>query len=250
MSILIVEDNPISLRTVEMILQSNGLETVSAKSGRQALDRLKEVVDIQLVLSDLMMPDMDGYQLLEEMSRDPGFRTIPVVVMTSLSDGDTVRRVVGLGCKGYVVKPVREETLVPKVRQTMRELPAGAEVVLKPKFKVLEETGLDPARYDALMDSFRTDLGEASKALSDLAEAPAADHPGRKQLLSLLDSATVLASGRFPMMLEGFKTRGVCDWFQMKDAMGATLSAVTSAVEKRERLREKLAKAEQSQAEA
>ena len=249
MSILIVEDNPISLRTVEMILQSNGLETVSAKSGRQALERLKEVVDIQLVLSDLMMPDMDGYQLLEAMSRDAGLRAIPVVVMTSLSDGDTVRRVVTLGCKGYVVKPVREETLIPKVRQTMRDLPNGAEVVLKPKFKVLEETGLDPTRYDALMDSFHSDLRETSQALSAVAETPGPEHPGRKQVLALLDAASVLASGRFPMMLDGFKTRGVCDWFQMKDAMSATLSAVAAAVEKRERLREKLAKAEQSQAE-
>ena len=65
MSILIVEDNTISLKTVEMMLQSNGLETVSAKSGLQALEKLESRTDIQLVLTDLMMPDLDGYQLLE-----------------------------------------------------------------------------------------------------------------------------------------------------------------------------------------
>jgi len=248
MSILIVEDNTISLRTIEMILQSNGLETVSAKSGRQALERFKEHTDIQLVLTDLMMPELDGYGLLEAMGRDPSLREIPVVVMTSLSDAETVRKVVSLGCKGYVVKPIREETLVPKVRQTMRDPGGGAETLLKPKFKVLEETGLDPARYDELLDRFQADLGEASRAVAEIAELPGPDHSARKLVAGVQDAASALAQGRLPTLLDALRNHGTCDWPQLKDALDATLAAVVAAVEKRQRLRDKLARTDPASA--
>lgn len=249
MSILIVEDNTISLKTVEMMLQSNGMETVSAKSGVQALKMLESRSDIQLVLTDLMMPDLDGYQLLETMGRDPAWKDIPAVVMTSLSDADTVRRAVGFGARGYLVKPLHEDALLPKVRQFMRDLPNGAESPLKPKFKVLEETGLDNARYDELFDEFQAQL-EAASALFEAGDPSGVDHPAVKAALALREGASVLAAGSLPILLEGLKSRGSCDWPSLRAAFEATLAATKSALEKRERLREKLARSEASSVDA
>ena len=249
MSILIVEDNTISLKTVEMMLQSNGLETVSAKSGVQALEWLGSRLDIQLVLTDLMMPDLDGYQLLEAIGRNPSWKDIPVVAMTSLSDADTVRRVIALGAVGYLVKPLREDSLLPKVRQFMRDLPGGAENPLKPKFKVLEETGLDNVRYEGLFDDFQAQLLSAS-ALLDAGDPSGADHPAVKSALSLREGASVLASGRLPILLEGLRSRGSCDWPSLRAAFETTLAATKAVLEKRERLREKLARSEASSVDA
>jgi CheY-like chemotaxis protein len=244
MSILIVEDNTISLRTVEMILQSSGLETLSAKSGRQAMEHLDSHADIQLVLSDLMMPDMDGYELLAAMNRHPAWKAIPVVVMTSLSDAETVRKVVSMGCRSYLVKPVREDTLLPKVRQFMREgsVPEGP---LKPKFSVMEETGLDPARYEEIFDKFRSELKEAF-ALLEGGDPAGAEHPAARAALSLREGASVLCSGPMPLLLESIRSRGACEWSALRTACEATLKAMDAAVDKRDRLREKLARSEPS----
>lgn len=246
MSILIVEDNTISLRTVEMILQSNGLETVSAKSGKQALEKLGSREDIQLILSDLMMPDGDGYHLLEEVARNAAWKQIPVVIMTSLSDADTVRKVVSLGCKHYLVKPVREDALLPKVRLAMKDVPQSSEGALKGKFKVLEETGLDPVAFEELFDSFRAEVTECVKVLASDDPAAVADKNATKSLLALREGAAVLATGRLVALLDGLKSRGSCDWALLRSVLAATSKAADAAVEKRDRLRAKLAGAESS----
>ena len=240
MSILIVEDNPISLRTVEMILQSNGLETILAKTGKQAIEKLQTRDDIQLVLSDLMMPDMDGYQLLEQISKNEVWRQIPVIVMTSLSDADTVKRVVSLGCRNYVVKPIREETLLPKVKMLMRE-PQGIENPLKAKFSVLEETGLAPEKFEELFDAFHHLVQEAVKAFETGADPANTEDATGKAAMALREGASVLAQGKLPLLLEGFRSRGTCDWVIFREVLANTSKAIVAAIEKRDRLREKLA---------
>ena len=249
MSILIVEDNTISLKTVEMMLHSNGLETVSAKTGRQALEKLEIHPDIQLVLTDLMMPDMDGWELMETMGRNPTWKEMPTLVMTSLSDADTVRRVVALGGRGYLVKPLGEDALVAKVRQFMRDLPGGPESTLKPKFKVLEETGLDPARYEDLFDEFHAQV-QAAATLLESGDPSGADHPAVKAMLALREGAAVLAAGRLPVFLKALHSRGTCDWPSLREVLDATLASMKAVLEKRDRLHEKLSKAEAGAVEA
>lgn len=240
MSILIVEDNPISLRTVEMILQSHGLETLSAKSGENAVEILQARTDIQLILSDLMMPEMDGYELLETLSRNEAWKTIPVIVMTSLSDADTVKRVVSLGCKSYVVKPVREDALLPKVKLLMLDS-SGGEQPLKAKFKVLEETGLTQEEFEELFDTFFQLVKDAAKSFENGTDPAGKEDAAGKMVLGLREGAAVLAQGKLPTMLEAFRARGTCDWTAFRSALSSTVAAMATAVEKRDRLREKLA---------
>ena len=240
MSILVVEDNPISLRTVEMILQSHGLETVQAKTGAQALERLAARRDIQLVLSDLMMPEMDGYQLLEAMGRDESYRKIPVIIMTSISDAETVKKVVSLGCRHYLVKPIREDSLLPKVKQFMLEAP-GADQPLRSKFKVLEETGLTPEKYEELFDTFRVQVNEVLQAFENGPDPASKDDAQGRLALVLREGAQVLAQGALPAILEAFRSRGTCDWQSFRQSLASTAKAMATAAEKRDRLREKLA---------
>jgi len=235
-----VEDNPISLRTVEMILQSHGLETVSAKSGKQAIETLHARNDIQLVLSDLMMPEMDGYELLENLSRNEAWKKLPVIIMTSLSDAETVKRVVSLGCRSYVVKPIREDTLLPKVKQLMLDT-NGIEQPLKAKFKVLEETGLSQEKFEELFDTFYRLVNDVAKAFEAGPDPVSKDDAAGKMVLGLREGAAVLTQGKLPTLLESFRSRGTCEWSAFRLALSNTVNAMAAAVEKRDRLREKMA---------
>lgn len=244
MSLLVVEDNTISQRMLEVVLQSNGFAVVTAKNGRQALERLAERDDIQMVLTDLMMPEMDGMQLLEEIAKHPRWKSLPVIVLTSLSDADTVRRVVQQGCRNYLVKPLKEELVIPKVKALLAESPVGAkESVLKSKFVVLEQAGLDVAQYDKLFDAFHGQLKEVASAIAEAVPSSADDALGRT-ILGLRDGVAMFSDGRLGALLEGFRARGVCDMELLRSQVAETLDAMEVVVGKRNRLREKVGRGE------
>lgn len=115
-SILIVEDDPGHARLIEKNLKrSNITNSVTAVTdGRQALDFLfgegafagKELPTQLLVLLDLNMPVLDGYQVLETMKADPRTKRIPVIILTTTDDPREVARCYELGCNVYITKPV------------------------------------------------------------------------------------------------------------------------------------------------
>lgn len=244
MSLLVVEDNTISQRMLEVVLQSNGFAVVTAKNGRQALERLAERDDIQMILTDLMMPEMDGMQLLEEIAKHPQWKTLPVIVLTSLSDADTVRRVVQQGCRNYLVKPLKEELVIPKVKALLAESPVAAkESVLKSKFVVLEQAGLDVEQYDKLFDAFHGQVKEVAAAIAEAVPTGADDALGRT-ILGLRDGVAMFSDGRLGALLEGFRARGVCDMELLRSLLVETLGAMDVVVGKRNRLREKVGRGE------
>lgn len=244
MSLLVVEDNTISLRMLEVVLQSNGFAVVSAKNGRQALEKLAEHDDIQMILTDLMMPEMDGMQLLEEVAKHPGWKQLPVIVLTSLSDADTVRRVVQLGCRNYLVKPLKEELVIPKVKSLLAEAGvAPRESVLKSKFRVLEQSGLDVEQYEKLFDAFHGQVKEVAAVIADAAPSSADDALGRA-ILGLRDGVAMFSEGRLAPLIEGFRGRGNCDMDLLRSLLAETSEAMDLVVGKRNRLREKVGRGE------
>ena len=90
--VLVVEDNPENRRLVCRMLQREGRAAVEAENGRVALQRLAEGVRPALILLDLMMPEMDGFQFLEEFRKRPEYGTVPVVVVTAKELSDEDRR--------------------------------------------------------------------------------------------------------------------------------------------------------------
>lgn len=244
MSLLVVEDNTISLRMLEVVLQSNGFAVVTAKNGRQALERLAERDDIQMILTDLMMPEMDGMQLLEEVAKNPRWKQLPVIVLTSLSDADTVRRVVQMGCRNYLVKPLKEELVIPKVKALLAESGAASrESVLKSKFQVLEQAGLDVEQYEKLFDAFHGQVKDVATAIAEAVPASADDTLGRA-ILGLRDGVAMFSEGRLGPLLEGFRARGVCDTELLRSLLAESLAAMDLVVGKRNRLREKVGRGE------
>jgi len=243
-SLLVVEDNTISQRMLEVMLQSNGYSVVTAKNGRQALERLAERDDVQMILTDLMMPEMDGLQLLEEIAKIPKWKAIPVIVLTSLSDADTVRRVMQLGCRNYLVKPLKEDLVIPKVKALLTDsVMPGKESVLRSKFQVLQGSGLDVEQYEKLFDTFHVQVREVAASIAEAAPSSAEDPLGRS-ILALRDGAAILAQGRLPAILEGFRARGTCDIAVLRESLAETRSAMDVVAEMRARLRSKVERGE------
>ena len=115
--ILIVDDDPVMLRLASMIL-SKHYQTVTASSGAQALE-VFEVEKPDLVLSDLLMPEMDGYELhriLQERNAEP----VPIIFMTADDNEDSERRGFDIGVDDYVHKPFKPDLLLRRVQNVLR----------------------------------------------------------------------------------------------------------------------------------
>jgi CheY-like chemotaxis protein len=112
--ILIVEDNPANLYLLEYLLNGKGHTTVAARNGVEGLEQLRASRP-DLVLCDLQMPRLDGYEVLREIRADPRFVGVPVVAVTAYSmPGDRIR-VTQAGFDGYLTKPFNPETVVTQI---------------------------------------------------------------------------------------------------------------------------------------
>jgi CheY-like chemotaxis protein len=239
-SLLIVEDNTISLRMLEVMLVSNGFEVVTAKTGRQALERLAERGDIQMVVTDLMMPEMDGLGLLEAMRANPVYKDLPVIVASSLNDADTVKRVVQLGCRNYLVKPLKEDVLVPKIRTLLGASNSAVKIgAMRLKFDVMRDNGFDVEQYDRLCDAF---FAQAQGVVSSLAGAErlALDEPCAAAVLALRDGAAILTTGRLASILDRFRQTGACDVRDLKAVLDEVVAAMASAIDRRNRIKSRM----------
>jgi len=111
--IMIVDDSPAMRSFIGRIVQLSGLDVescVQASNGMEALSMLRsQIVDV--VLSDINMPLMDGEQFLAELSQDAVLKGVPVVVVSTDSTDLRRKRMLALGAKGYVRKPFAPETL-------------------------------------------------------------------------------------------------------------------------------------------
>ena len=107
-TVLVVEDNPAMNNAICDILELNNYKVHSAGNGKEALDILhKERPDV--VLCDIMMPQMDGYTLLRHTRADDQLRTLPFIFLTARSSPEDKRQAKSIGIEDYLVKPVDPE---------------------------------------------------------------------------------------------------------------------------------------------
>ena len=114
-TILIVDDNSANLGVLSDALSQAGFEVRVAKSGKMALERVKYALP-DLILLDVMMPEMDGFETCRRLQANPETTQIPVIFMTALSD--TANKVEGfqLGAVDYITKPFQQEEVLARVK--------------------------------------------------------------------------------------------------------------------------------------
>ena len=200
MKVLIVEDNPVNAEMIRITLEKEQYEVVLAHDGEDALAKIEEHADVDLLVTDVMMPNVTGLELLERIRQRPEWQTLPVVVATSMANQATVRQAVSLHCKHFIVKPFTVQLLL----QAVREAIAQRGVVLHEKPRVLGRLGLDGDGYDRLALSFSEFVRDRVTALRELAEREqhdAPDVPMQRDLFALEESAALLGAERLGHLL-------------------------------------------------
>ena len=113
--VLVVDDSKLLHRMFEMMLRQYPL--VHAYDGKEALERLAENGDVDLVLLDMNMPRMNGLELLEAMKGDARFKKIPVVLVTTEGSEEQTQRGLDAGAAAYVKKPFHNEELIAVIQR-------------------------------------------------------------------------------------------------------------------------------------
>ncbi len=121
--ILVVDDNKINLMMLTRALTSQGYQVMTAKDGGQALEILysPQAETIDVVLLDILMPDLDGYQLLEKIKEKENLRHIPVIMISALDEMDSVIRCIEMGATDYLHKPYNPALLEARLNASLVE---------------------------------------------------------------------------------------------------------------------------------
>jgi class 3 adenylate cyclase len=119
-SILVVDDDLLNRRKLAYSLEQQGYTVALAENGRQALDMVC-AQSFDLVLLDIVMPEMDGYQVLERMKGDNELRDIPVIVISAVDEMDSVVRCIKMGAEEYLPKPFNAVLLRARIRACLEK---------------------------------------------------------------------------------------------------------------------------------
>jgi iron(II)-dependent oxidoreductase len=119
--ILIVDDNPELIEGVKLTLEMEGYQVLSAKNGQEALAVLERVTP-DLILADIMMPEMDGYELYERVHQEPRWLQTPFIFLTAKTDKEDIRRGKAMGVDDYITKPFEPEDIISAIRGRTKRL--------------------------------------------------------------------------------------------------------------------------------
>ena len=117
--VLVVDDNPQNLELLVAYLESLGCQVLTAVDGLEALEKVRtETPD--LVLLDVMMPRMSGFEVCRKLKSDPASREIPIIMVTALNELGDIQRGVESGTDDFITKPVNRLELTTRVRTLLR----------------------------------------------------------------------------------------------------------------------------------
>lgn len=117
--ILVVDDNAQNLELIVAYLDSLGVQVDTAVDGVEALEKVQQA-DYNLILLDIMMPRMSGFEVCPKLKSDPKTRDIPVIMVTALNELTDIERAIASGTDDFVSKPVNRLELITRVRSLLR----------------------------------------------------------------------------------------------------------------------------------
>lgn len=172
--ILIVEDSATQREMLQHTLESNGFKVLAAANGREAWERLR-AVQATLVITDILMPEMDGYALCRAIKANDTMAQIPVILLTSLSDSKDVIAALECGADGFIGKPFTDEHLLSRLRGVIanRDLAArdkdghGVQIVHEGRTHLIE------ANRRQMLDLLLSVYDVAMRRNADLTQAQA-----------------------------------------------------------------------------
>ncbi len=122
--ILVIEDDVVARSMLAKMVEGLGYAAIQSCDGRQGWETLWENRDIALVITDMMMPDMDGKELIQILRGNDEFRELPVIIVSGVISEAEVRPLIELGNCTFCAKPINPEELKSKVRAMLAEHPS------------------------------------------------------------------------------------------------------------------------------
>ena len=114
--VLVVDDDARNIFALTSLLESQEMEVISATNGRQAIELIQKTPGLSMVLMDIMMPDMDGYETMREIRRMSEFRTLPMLALTAKAMKGDREKCLDAGASDYIAKPVNTDQLLSLMR--------------------------------------------------------------------------------------------------------------------------------------
>jgi CheY-like chemotaxis protein len=114
--VLVVDDDARNIFALTSLLENHEMEVISATNGRQAIDILQSSADLSMVLMDIMMPEMDGYETMREIRSAPNLRTLPILALTAKAMKGDREKCLDAGASDYIAKPVNTDQLLSLMR--------------------------------------------------------------------------------------------------------------------------------------
>jgi len=118
-TVLVVDDNPQNLELLLAYLEDLDCETTSATDGTEALEKAKQISP-DLILLDVMMPKMSGFEVCRRLKIDPGTADIPIIMVTALSELGDIERAIDSGTDDFLSKPVNKLELITRVKTMLK----------------------------------------------------------------------------------------------------------------------------------
>ncbi len=122
-TVLVVEDNNEIAFLIQFLLEREGFRVELARDGRAAELQIATMLPPSLAMLDVMLPYIDGFQLLEQIRSRKGWEQVPVIMLTAKAQESAVVRALEAGANDYVVKPFQPNELLARVRRLTKEIP-------------------------------------------------------------------------------------------------------------------------------
>lgn len=114
--VLIVDDEIINLKVLEMMLSVDGYEVLKAFNGKHALNILEQNPNIDLIVLDIVLPDIDGFEVCSSIKKNEAYKDIPVILLTSLTDDESQRKAFEVGATDFISKPLNKEIVNARIK--------------------------------------------------------------------------------------------------------------------------------------
>jgi CheY-like chemotaxis protein len=114
--VLIVDDDMRNVFAINSLLESYKIKVINARNGLEGIKRLNESSAIDLVLMDVMMPEMDGYEAMRIIRKNPAYTRLPIIALTAKAMKDDREKCMAAGASEYLAKPVESSKLISLLR--------------------------------------------------------------------------------------------------------------------------------------
>ncbi len=243
--ILVVDDNRVTARVIAANLEQAEFEVTCTENARSALEALETSPGIELIITDICMPDLDGFAFIDAIRARPEWADLPVVIASAAVNVDTVKAAQLRDVRRFLIKPIVGEQVVKEAKAAIRSV---ARPTLYDQQAAIERLGVSEEVYNELIgeltDSIRSAIPKLEAALSK-EESPDGEYPYAAvldEVTSIGETVNSLATGQFMATLEklaeGERAPSIDDWcriaFRELKSLLVQLEARTSGGENSE----------------